>query len=35
MDQSGFGWDDVEKLPTAPDYVWTAYIVVSLKFSSF
>ena len=29
VDQSGFGWDDVEKIPTAPDEVWEAYIEVS------
>jgi Myb/SANT-like DNA-binding domain len=25
-EQSGFGWDEVEKLPTARDNVWDAYI---------
>ena len=35
MDQSGFRWDDIEKLPIAPDEVWMAYITVLLKFSSF
>ena len=30
MEQSGFGWDDMEKLPTAPDDIWAAYIAVSL-----
>jgi hypothetical protein len=34
IDQSGFGWDDVEKIPIAPDEVWAAYIEVSL-ISSF
>jgi len=29
VDQSGFGWDDVEKIPTGPDEVWEAYIEVS------
>jgi hypothetical protein len=27
-DQSGFGWDDVEKIPTAPNDVWDRYLEV-------
>lgn len=23
---SGFGWDDMRQIPTAPDHVWTAYL---------
>lgn len=27
-ENSGFGWDDVQKIPTAPDEVWDEYIEV-------
>jgi len=30
-EQSGFGWDSEEQLPTAPDDVWDAYIEVHLS----
>jgi hypothetical protein len=32
IDQSGFGWDDIEKLPTAPNAVWKAYLEVSVLY---
>jgi len=33
-DQSGFGWDDVEKIPMAPDDVWNKYLEVTYRYIS-
>jgi len=30
--QSGFGWDDIEKLPTTPEDVWKAYLEVRILY---
>ena len=27
-DQSGFGWNDAQKIPTAPDDVWMHFLEV-------
>lgn len=34
-DNSGFGWDDAKKIPTAPDEVWDEYLEVFTSYILF
>jgi hypothetical protein len=34
-ENSGFGWDDVKKMPTAPEEIWAKYIEANPKAKIF